>query len=209
MAQDPGNELFWRQNLRRLDAEALRDSVLLASGRLNFKMGGRGIFPNLSKDVLATQSRPGSGWGKSDEAERSRRSIYIFIKRTLMVPMLETFDYTNTAESLGGRPVTTVAPQALLLLNSRFMQEQAGILAERIIKETGPNDLANVEQTFLLTLGRRPTSSEQQIALEMLRRELQRQQPPNAHSIDNEAQRQALRSLCLVMLNLNEFIYLD
>ena len=214
MAQDPGNELFWRQNMRRLDAEALRDSVLLASGRLNFKMGGRGIFPNLSKDVLATQSRPGSGWGKSDEAERSRRSIYIFIKRTLMVPMLETFDYTNTAESLDVRPVTTVAPQALLLLNSRFMQEQAGILAERIIKETGLDDLANVERTFLLALGRRPTSSEQQIALEMLRRESQRfqpqpQQPANAHSIDKEAQRQALRSLCLVVLNLNEFIYLD
>ena len=64
-AIDADNDLFWRQNLRRLDAEAIRDSMLAVSGRLNLAMGGRGIFPSLSKDVLATQSRPGLGWGQS------------------------------------------------------------------------------------------------------------------------------------------------
>ncbi len=99
--------------------------MLAVSGRLNPAGGGRGIFPPLSRDVLATQSRPGLGWGASSVEEQSRRSVYIYLKRTLMVPFLETFDYTNTAESVGTRPVTTVAPQALFLLNSEFTDLQA------------------------------------------------------------------------------------
>src|SRR5262249_30747369 len=70
---DPANTLLWRQNLRRLEAEAVRDTILAVSGRLNLKMGGRGIFPALPKEVLATQSRPGAGWDKSSKEEESRR----------------------------------------------------------------------------------------------------------------------------------------
>jgi mono/diheme cytochrome c family protein len=194
-AIDADNALFWRQNLRRLDAEAIRDSMLAVSGRLNPAAGGRGVFPALSKDVLATQSRPGLGWGTSSVEEQSRRSVYIYLKRTLMVPFLETFDYTNTAESVGTRPVTTVAPQALLLLNSEFADSQAKNLAERVRREAGDDANRQIERLFRLALGRLPTPREASIATEMLKRK--------AGSAD------PLRSLCLVVLNLNEFVYID
>jgi mono/diheme cytochrome c family protein len=195
---DADNDLFWRQNLRRLDAEALRDSMLAVSGRLNPTAGGRGIFPPLSRDVLATQSRPGLGWGTSSVEEQSRRSVYIYLKRTLMVPFLETFDYTNTAESVGTRPITTVAPQALLLLNSEFADSQSRYLAERIRHETGDVASKQIERLFRLALGRLPTASEAKIANELLKRK-----PASEGAAD------PLCSLCLVVLNLNEFVYVD
>jgi hypothetical protein len=198
LALDADNDLFWRQNLRRLDAEAIRDSMLAVSGRLNPATGGRGVFPPLSKDVLATQSRPGFGWGQSSVEEQSRRSVYIYLKRTLMVPFLETFDYTNTAESVGTRPVTTVAPQALLLLNSEFADAQARHLALRIRREAGDVTIRQIERLFRVTLGRAPTAREAKIATELLKRK-----PGSDGAAD------PLQSLCLVVLNLNEFVYLD
>src|SRR6185369_4975757 len=90
---DPGNELYWRQNLRRLEAEALRDTFLAISGTLNPKVGGRGFFPRLSGEVLAGQSRPGLDWEVSSSEEQARRSLYAYVRRTMSVPMLEAFDY--------------------------------------------------------------------------------------------------------------------
>jgi hypothetical protein len=116
----------------------------------------------------------------------------------LMVPFLETFDYTNTAESQGTRPVTTVAPQALLLLNSEFADAQAQNLAERVRHDAGAALDRQIERLFRLALGRRPTPREITIANELLQRKTE---PRGA--ID------PLRSLCLVVLNLNEFAYLD
>ncbi|HEV8001337.1 MAG TPA: DUF1553 domain-containing protein, partial [Planctomycetaceae bacterium] len=198
-AIDADNDLFWRQNLRRLDAEALRDSMLAVSGSLNPAGGGRGVFPPLSRDVLATQSRPGLGWGASSVEEQSRRSVYIYLKRTLMVPFLETFDYTNTAESVGTRPVTTVAPQALLLLNSEFTDLQAKNLAERVRREAGDATGRQIERLFRLALGRVPTPHEVKIANDLLKQGSQTaKEKPDP-----------LRSLCLVVLNLSEFSYLD
>jgi mono/diheme cytochrome c family protein len=198
-AIDADNDLFWRQNLRRLDAEALRDSMLAVSGHLNPAGGGRGIFPPLSRDVLATQSRPGLGWGASSIEDQSRRSVYIYLKRTLMVPFFETFDYTNTAESVGTRPVTTVAPQALLLLNSEFTDLQARNLAERVRREAGDAQSRQIERMFRLALGRVPTPHEAKIANDLLKR--------GSDTANDKAD--PLRSLCLVVLNLSEFSYLD
>ena len=135
---DPGNDLLWRQNLRRLEAEALRDTLLAISGRLNPKMGGRGFFPRLSGEVLAGQSRPGMDWEISSADELSRRSLYAYVRRTMSVPMLDAFDYSNTTSPLNERPVTTVAPQSLLMLNDAFMQQQAAAFADRLEKECGP-----------------------------------------------------------------------
>jgi cytochrome c553 len=134
---DPGNELLWRQNLRRLEAEVLRDTMLAISGRLNTKMGGRGFFPRLSGEVLAGQSRPGLDWEISSPDELSRRSLYAYVRRTMAVPMLDAFDYSNTTSPLSERPVTTVAPQSLLLLNDEFMQQQAAALAHRLEMDGG------------------------------------------------------------------------
>src|SRR5262249_49512134 len=83
LAVDPANDLLWRQNLRRLEAEAIRDTVLAVSGRLNLTPGGRGYFPHLDGEVLAGASKPGNGWEVSKPEEENRRSVYMFIKRTM------------------------------------------------------------------------------------------------------------------------------
>ena len=152
---DPGNELVWRQNLRRLEAEAIRDAILKTSNSLNNTMGGRGFFPDFGGEVIAGASRPGRGWGYSGADERSRRSVYAFVKRTMMVPFLEVFDYSGTEGSIGSRAVTTVAPQALTLLNSDFVSRQAGQLAHEL--QTGQpaqDDTALINALFRRTLAR-------------------------------------------------------
>ncbi|MFP6765147.1 MAG: PSD1 and planctomycete cytochrome C domain-containing protein, partial [Planctomycetaceae bacterium] len=111
--QDPENSLLWKQNLRRVESEVIRDSILTVSGQLNLEPGGRGFFPTLSPEVLSTQSRSGAGWGQSDERQRSRRSIYIYAKRTLGVPMMEAFDTPVPDRPEPARQTTTIAPQAL------------------------------------------------------------------------------------------------
>lgn len=157
---DPGNQLLWRQNLRRLDAEAIRDSVLAVGGQLNLEPGGRGVFPRVARGVVAGQSRPGWGWDISSPEERRRRSVYIFVKRGVRVPMIESFDYVNTTSPLAVRTTTTVAPQALILLNSRFMTEQSAALAERIRNEAGDDQTAQVQRLYRLAVGRSATEDE-------------------------------------------------
>ena len=189
---------MWRQNLRRLEAESIRDTVLAVSGQLQREMGGRGVFPTLPPEVLATQSRPGLGWGKSSAAEQSRRSVYIYVKRTLGVPLLETFDFASPDTPTASRAVTTIAPQALILLNSSFMDQQSAALAERLLRESGGKPEANVERLFRLALGRNPTNKERRIALAYLARLSKAVSP-----------RHALARLCKVILNLNEMVYVD
>ncbi|MEN9675789.1 MAG: hypothetical protein RIS76_1685 [Verrucomicrobiota bacterium] len=158
---DPGNDLLWRQNLRRLDAEALRDSLLSISGRLNPAAGGRGFFPALSGEVLAGGSRPGTDWQVSSPEERSRRSVYTYIRRTSMVPLLEAFDYSNATSPLPERPITTVAPQALMLLNDAFVQEQAVALAERVIREVPSGSVdERIVRAWSLATARNPGPEE-------------------------------------------------
>jgi len=197
MRVDPGNALLWRQNLRRLEAEAIRDAILAVSGELNLAMGGRGFFPTLPREVLATQSKPGNGWGHSPPREQARRSVYIFVKRTLGVPFLESFDVASPDTSTPSRAVTTIAPQALILLNSQFMEEQSLACAERLLRETGTEPEGNVARMFRLALGRQPTPRELEIAAGFVRRE---------RAGDR---RLALARLCKIVLNLNEMIYID
>lgn len=159
---DPANDLLWRQNLRRLDAEALRDSLLAISGALNLEAGGRGFFPALSGEVLAGGSRPGTDWQVSGTGERARRSVYAYIRRTSMVPMFEAFDYSNATSPLSERPITTVAPQALMLLNDAFVQEQAVELAHRIRTEAGSGASSEtlLQHAWTRATGRKPLPEE-------------------------------------------------
>ncbi len=103
------------------------------SGRLNPRMGGPGMYPTLPDAVLEGQSRPGDGWGKSDELEQCRRSIYIFAKRSLAVPELELLDAPDNTSSCERRIVSTTGPQALTFLNGAFIHEQAGHFAARLV----------------------------------------------------------------------------
>ena len=222
VAIDPDNRLVWRKNMRRLEAEALRDSILAVSGRLNSAMGGRSVFPVLPAEVLATQSMPGNGWDVSTEGERDRRSIYVFIKRTLGVPLLETFDMPSPDKPEPARTTTTIAPQALILLNSGFMQLHSTALAERLVDEAGSDRVAQIERTFRLVLGRSADDSESRIAMDYLDRMQAKWQelaaPDSEPPFDSEspfdsgpnsAAKQALTSFCQLVLNLNEFAYID
>jgi hypothetical protein len=173
VAADPGNDLLWRQNLRRLEAESVRDTLLAVSGELVPAMGGRGFFPRLSGEVLAGSSKPGAGWEVSPQREQMRRSVYTFVKRSLLDPMLETFDYSNTIQPLGERPVTTVAPQSLMLLNDDFMQTQAAAFARRLEREAGSDLREQIRLAYRLALSREPTEREVALASDYC----QRQQP--------------------------------
>lgn len=157
---DPNNRLLWRGRLRRRDAEGIRDAMLMAAGSLNSEMGGRGFFPQVDGEVVAGGSRPGLGWDVSSETQRRRRSIYSYLKRGLRDPLVESFDYTNTTSPLTERPVTTVAPQALILLNSRWTATVASELAQRVRQEVGGDPAAQWQRLFQITLGRDPLPQE-------------------------------------------------
>lgn len=153
---DPGNRFLWRQNMRRGDAEVIRDAVLKVSGTLRESAGGdRGFYPSVSGEVVAAASRPGRGWGWSSPQDQNRRSVYAFVKRTMLYPFFEIFDYANTEGSLGRRPVTTVSPQALLLLNGEVIEAAAGNLANQLV----PREDA-IGELFRRILARNPSSEE-------------------------------------------------
>ena len=175
--RDPGNLLWWRHDLRRLEAEAIRDNLLAVTGELNMAMGGRGVFGRLSGELLAGQSRPGLGWEVSLAEQQRRRSVYLFVKRGLRDPLLESFDYANTTSPMTERPRTTVAPQTLMMLNGRFLLERAEALADRCRPAVGDDDTAEdaeterreVEWLYRQTLQRAPSDRELSVAIDYLR----------------------------------------
>ena len=187
-AKDPDNHSLWRMNRRRLNAESIRDAVLSVAGTLNSKMGGRPVLPPLSKEErLGMWDK--DDWPESlDSAEHDRRSVYIFAKRQFPYPMFKTFDAPDPATSCGRRAVTTVAPQALTLLNSEFMLRSARALARRLEPAETPEQ--TVGQAWELAFSRPPESGETENAVEMLAKA-----GPEEFS--------------LMLFNLNEFVYID
>ncbi len=166
--KDPANDLLWRQNLKRLEAESIRDSMLAVSGQLNSTIGGREMFPKLSGEVLAGQSSPGLDWEPSSDEQQRRRSLYAMVKRSVRDPLLDAFDYSNTISPLSERPTTTVAPQSLLLLNSRFTSECGSALAESILTATSDPE-EQIEILYRSTLQRDATPDELRILKDLLK----------------------------------------
>ena len=107
-------------NRRRLDGDSIRDTVLDVAGTLNLKMGGMGIIPPLSKEETQAARMPDLWPPNPDPDEYNRRTIYLQMKRSMTLPMLQTFDAPDTATSCPRRDASTVAPQALTLMNSDF-----------------------------------------------------------------------------------------
>lgn len=200
LAEDPENNLWWRFEMRRLSAEELRDTIFAVNGSLNPKMYGRPIYPEIPAEVKQGQSRPGSGWGNSSPEERARRSIYIHIKRGLIVPMMAAFDVADADASCPVRFVTTQPTQALGMLNSAFVQRQAKVFAEFVSKQAAEDDTARVRLALLRACQRTPTASEIERGVETLR---------VLRDDLGLAAEQALEHYCLLVLNLNEMIYLD
>ena len=209
-AVDPSGKLLWRYKPRRMSAEALRDSILSVSGQLNATGGGPSVYPKISRAVLETQSRPGNGWGESSPSEASRRSIYVFVKRTLLVPELEVLDFPSTEQSCEQRVVSTVAPQALTFLNGEFIHEQATAFAERLVREVGDEDTVRIVRAYRLAFSRLPSDAELAAVLRFLNAQQAQIQADSQGKTTGEAARgKALAALCLVLLNTNEFAYVQ
>ena len=198
--QDANNDLFWRFNMRRLAAEEIRDTVLSITGKLNLKMGGTSVFPELPQEVLATASRPRNVWGKSPPDEANRRSVYVKIKRSLLVPILNQFDQANTDSTCPVRFSTTVPTQSLTMLNGKFINDQALAFANKMHSEGGETVEDRVKFGLRLVLCREPAPAEIQHALTFIQ-ELQQK--------DGLSSEVALTRFALLALNLNEFIFLD
>jgi Protein of unknown function (DUF1553) len=189
VAGDPDNLLFSRQNRRRLDGEAIRDALLFVSGSLNPAMQGPSVFPELPPELSKLSSK-GAVWPVSPRlADRNRRSLYVFVRRNLRYPFFEVFDRPDTNASCPRRPVTTIAPQALSLLNSSLAQEAAGRLAQRVGRLDADSG-ARAETAARLALGRAPDDAERRMMVEFLAGG-------------------SMADLCLALLNTNAFLYVD
>ena len=186
--------------MRRLSAEEIRDSMLAVSGQLNLKMFGPGVYPEISPEVKAGQSQPGSGWGDSPPEEQHRRSVYVHVKRSLILPILSDFDFCDTDGSCAVRFATTQPTQALGMLNGAFAGQQAAALAERLVREAGDDRPAQVRRALRLALGRPADEQSVERGLRLIELLVSQQ------GLSDEA---ALKLYCLMVLNLNEFAYLD
>jgi hypothetical protein len=222
--KDPDNRLLARMNRRRLEGEALRDSVLATAGSLNRKLGGPMVRVPLEPEVyelIFTEGEPDGLWLVTPDArEQDRRSIYLYAKRNVRLPLFEAFDQPDTLTSCAVRPVSTFAPQALILLNGPFMQGQSKVLAGRLLRECGADAGRQVERAYRLALGRSPSVGERRMAnefldsqTELLRGRLRARRPvalPTTlpDGID-PARAAALVDFCLAILNRNEFLYVN
>ena len=201
LAADPTNQLFWRFNMRRLSSEEIRDSVLAVNGALNQKkMFGPSVFTIIPREILHGQSQPGANWGRSSQEDRNRRSIYVHVKRSLVVPLFETFDAPDLDNSCPIRFTTTQPTQSLALLNSEFSQREAGVFAEFLKKHAGANSADQVRLGLKRTMQRSPTEVEVQRGVGLIQALMKQ---------DKASSDAALRAFCLVAINLNEFLYVD
>jgi hypothetical protein len=190
LEQDPENLMWSRAPRRRVSGEVLRDIMLQCAGRLNRKAGGPGIRPPLPEDIRRTLLK--DQWNVTEEkSEHDRRSIYVFARRNLRYPIFEAFDRPAANESCSARTQSTTAPQSLILMNSEFSQEMSQAIADQIIGEEQKR-VVQMRRLFDLLLGRQPTSEEERSVGQYL-----------------EESESDLRSACLVLLNSNEFGYID
>ncbi|MGF1582214.1 MAG: DUF1549 and DUF1553 domain-containing protein [Gemmataceae bacterium] len=206
---DPGNKMLWRMNRRRLTGEEIRDGILAASGTLTRKVGGPMVRVPLEKavyDLIFTEGEPDGLWlPHPDPTEHARRSIYLFTKRNVRLPVFEMFDQPDRVTSCPKRSRSTYAPQALILMNGPLAQEQKRRLALRLVRECGNDREEQINRLFLLAYGRRPRMTEARLCLRMLAKQTQllRQEGRQGGDLYVEA----LSDVCLAIFNSNEFVY--
>ncbi len=193
-AIDPDDRLYWRMNRKRMEGETLRDTILSVSGTLNPQLGGRPvrvpIEPEVYNLIFTEHERDGLWPVSPDKRVQDRRSIYLYDKRSVRLPLLTAFDQPDAITSCPVRPVSTHPLQALSMLNSDFMQEQSRAFAERLVKECKKDNRAcEIKTAWKLALARTPSPAEGKLAAKFF------------------AGGGNLADMCLALLNRNEFVY--
>lgn len=178
---DPENRYLWHFKPRRLEAEVIRDALLAVGGTLDAKMYGPSVLDNTA-----------------------RRSVYLRVKRSELIPFMTMFDAPEPTQSIGERISTTVPTQALAMMNSPFVRQQAEKLAARIRPPAGGSLDVAIDRGYEIVLSRQPTGAERQRMLAFV--EGQKKLPGNQAAASDQ---QALVEFCQVLLCLNEFIYVD
>jgi mono/diheme cytochrome c family protein len=216
-AADPENRLHWRADRRRMEAEAVRDSILAVSGRLD---------PAMEGSLLASKNREyvaGTASVNTANYETSRRSIYLPVVRSALYEVFQAFDFADPSTQNGNRDTTTVAPQALFMMNSRLMLDESRALAQRLLDDAALDgaaldgaaldDAGRVATVYLRCYARPPSAAEQARALAFVDRYRQAaagEPLPEGGTLEaGELNVRAWQALCRVLLSANEFIYIE
>ena len=219
-SKDPGNNLFWRYNRRRIEAEAVRDAMLNVAGDFNPKAGGPAVLVPVQPVLVEQLYKPKQWAVTTDPSEHHRRTVYLIAKRNLRLPFMEAFDAPDLQNSCARREQSTHALQSLELLNGSFSNDQARVFAGRLLKEKGWDPNALVQRAFRLATGREPTAQETQIAARflseqsvLLRQRLERKEdvpvPAWMPETLDKASGAALCDFSLAMFSLPGFLYLN
>jgi mono/diheme cytochrome c family protein len=204
---DPDNRLLGRMRPRRLEAEALRDAMLAVGGTLNTEMFGRAVKPPIPADAMVARNlKDPYPKNVADGPVVHRRSVYLFHKRVVPVPLLQAFDAPDAQQCTGRRDVTTVAPQALALLNDPFVRARAADFAARLVTEARDDPGRQVDRAYRLAFSRPPTIAERDAGVEFLARQTHDR---SARDPKADARRLALTDYCQALFGLNEFVYVD
>jgi hypothetical protein len=189
---DPDNRLLWRFNRQRLDAETLRDSILALSGSLDRTMGGSLLTVANRGYVAGTANRNYEGY------DYPRRSVYLPVIRSALYDVFQAFDFADPSTLTGKRPTTTVAPQALFMMNGSLMEAETRKLAEAQVKMAG-DDTARLSPLYQRIYGRPPAQKEVGRALDFLKK----------YESTGATRVAAWQGLCRVLLSSNEFVYIE
>jgi hypothetical protein len=222
---DPENRLYWRKPVQRLDAEAIRDSLLTVSGALNDRMFGPPVPVRedaVGQIVVGIDRKQGDNKMPVEVAmggEEFRRSVYVEVRRSKPLAFLNSFDAPVMEVNCERRSSSTVAPQSLMLMNSEFALQQAQLFADRLRRDAGPFRESQIERAWRLAFLRAPSRDEFQSALQFLDQQTSKIKalaaaqpepaPKGAAPSATPPEDQAMRSLCQTLLSSNEFLYLD
>jgi hypothetical protein len=199
--KDPENRLLWRMNRRRLEAEPFRDALLFVAGTLDLTMGGSLLTTPNNEYVTNDQSANAARYNQP------RRSIYLPVIRNALFDYFQAFDFGDPTTVNAKRPTTTVAPQALYVLNSPFVQEQSKALAAALLARRLPSDAERITLAYRKALARSPTPSESARAAAFLAACAERLTATEPDA--TKRRERAWQALSHVLFASNEFIYVD
>jgi hypothetical protein len=209
-AIDPENRLLWRRQPLRLESEILRDSMLAVAGSLNPEMFGPSFKPPIPAEAMQARNLKSQYPADAkDTPETRRRTIYMFHKRVVQYPLMQAFDAPDAQQSCSRRMNTTVAPQALALLNDPFVRMRAGELAKRANETLRSEEGGDIVEAFLLCLTRYPSQQELADALDFIRTQIATRKDRTPKTSQSELRHLALTDFCQTLFALNEFIYID